>query len=122
MQLAALEVSRKFANKKYPVGHRAHVCCVEEDGCTQKSLHQILGILHCLRAAFSGVGVFRDVDQRRRLLPLKEVDDRHHVEEESESGVMYSLAVSGRADGQTLPAGAQHVDRAVSSHQVGEEG
>ena len=103
------------------MGHRAHVCRVEEDWGTQKSLQKILGILNCLRAAFFGVGVLQNVDQRRRLLALKEVDG-HHVEDEPESGVMYSLVVSSPANALALPTGTQHVNRAVFGHQVGEKG
>ena len=104
------------------MGHRAHVCRVEEDWCTQKSLHQILGILNCLRAAFSGVGVLQNVDQRRRLLSLKkELMMATMLKKNRNLGSCIPWWYPG-ADTVPLPAGTQHVDWAVSSHQVCEEG
>ena len=98
------------------MGHRAHVCYVEEDWSTQKSLHQVLDLLDCRFASLSGIGVFQNVDQGGNLLPLKKVDDVDHVEKEPEAGVVHSLAVAGSANALTLPAGTQHVDEIMSFH------
>ena len=84
--------------QSYPVCHGAHIRRIKEDGCSQKSLNQILGILHRRCATFSGVRVFQDVDQGGQLLTLEEVYDRHHVEEEPEAGVMNSLTISRSAN------------------------
>ena len=105
----------------YTVGHRSHVCYVKEYWSTQRSLHQILGFLDFRRTSFSGVGASRNVDQGGSLLPLNKVDDCHKIEEEPKTGVTYSLAVAGSADALALPNGTQHIDRAVSGQQIGEE-
>ena len=106
----------------YSVRHRSHIRCIKEEGCSQKSLHQILGILHRRCATFSGVRVFQDVDQGGQLLTLEEIDYRHHVEEEPEAGVLKALPISRSAYTLALPACPKQVHWPMIGDQINKKG
>ena len=56
------------------------------------------------------------------MLSLEEVDYGHHVEEETEPGVMYSLTIPRAAKTLALPACPEHVHWSVIGDQIGVEG
>ena len=85
-------------------------------------MHEILGILYRCSGAFPEVGVLQNVDEVGFLLPLKEVDDGYHVEEEAEAGVMNSLAVPRAANALALLACPEQVHWSMIGDQIGKKG
>ena len=91
----------------------SQVCCVDEDWCPQKRLHQVVCLLHSWGAPLAWVSVLQQVHHRDRLLPLEEVDDTDQVVEETEARVHRSPLPSRSAHALALPAPPQQINSAV---------